>query len=282
MANQEKRTILPYTPSTLETIDYAMFEWMNETIDVFCTTNEGWKKVPCIWVAGERSGQRANQIRARDGMLNFPLMTIERSAFTKDPTRKGTFWGNVPAMSGIKGGSIDIARRIKPDKTANFLNADHSRKNTSVSQGPIRFWNQKKDKKVVYETLSIPMPVYLDMTYTINIQSEYQQQMNEIITPFMTSTGGINYFIAKKDGHSYECFIQADFAQQNNVASMGEERRIFITSITIKTLGYITGGDKNQATPNLVIRENAVEVKIPRERVIYGDEVDWLNGKYRE
>ena len=40
------------------------------------------------------------------------------------------------------------------------------------------------------------------------------------------------------------------------------------------------GADKNNEQPNIVIRENAVEVKIPNERVILGDVPDWPQGKY--
>jgi hypothetical protein len=60
------------------------------------------------------------------------------------------------------------------------------------------------------------MPVYLDITYSIMIRTEYQEQMNDLVTPFMTRTGGINYFIAKHDGHRFESFIQSDFTQDNN------------------------------------------------------------------
>jgi len=286
MIKGETKPILPYKPSTLETIDYSMFEWLNENMDLFCSTNEGWKKVPCIWVAGERSGQRANSIRTRSGMLNFPMITIERSSITKDPAKKGYFYGNVDPISYPKGGSITIERRINPGKTANFLNASSAKRFgvngvVSPSGGQLNFPSKKEHKKIVYETITIPMPVYLDISYTVNIQTEYQQQMNELLAPLMTTTGGINYFIARKDGHSYECFIQSDFAQQNNVADMGEDRRVFITSITIKVLGYITGADKNAKTPKISIRESAVEVKIPREHVILGDELPWVSGKYR-
>ena len=39
----------------------------------------------------------------------------------------------------------------------------------------------------------------------------------------------------------------------------------------MRVMGYLIGEDKNQIKPRVVIRENAVEVKIPRERVIFGD-----------
>ena len=291
MTIETKKPILPYTPSSLETVDYAMFDWLNETMDVFCTTNEGWKKVPCIWVAGERSGQRANQIRTRSGMLTFPLITLERTSVNKDLGKKGVFYGNIPPVPDYKGGSILIARQIKQDKTANFLNADSARRfgvNGVVQPtgGQINFPSKRKNKKIVYEQISIPMPVYLEMGYTLTIQTEYQQQMNEVSQPFMAKTFGVNQFMVNKNGHEFEAFMDADFSQDNNVSNMGDERRTFATQINIKTLGYIVGQGKNDPQPSKVIRENAVEIKIGREKTIFEDEPEWppvegQPGKYR-
>jgi len=46
---------------------------------------------------------------------------------------------------------------------------------------------------------------------------------------------------------------------------------MYETKIDIKTLGYIVGEGKNQEKPKIVYRENAVDVKLPREKVIFGD-----------
>ena len=46
-----------FMPSTIETVDVALFNWLNEELNIFCTTNEGWKKVPLIWSMAERSYQ---------------------------------------------------------------------------------------------------------------------------------------------------------------------------------------------------------------------------------
>ena len=296
MVANEKKPILPYTPSSLETVDFAMFEWLDDIMNVFCSTNEGWKKVPCVWVAGERAGQRANKIRNLKiqnptGAITYPIITIERASVTKDPTKKGAFYGNIMPVNDAKGGSIMIARIIKQDKTANFLNADSARQfgvngAAKPSGGQINFPSKKKNKKIVYEQISVPMPVYVDITYRINIQTEYQQQMNEITQPFMTKTHGVNQFFVKKDGHRFECFMQSDFSQENNVNNMGEDRRIFITKIDIKTLGYLIGQGKNDPQPSKVVRENAVEIRIPRERTIFDDKPEWkpgpsTRGKYR-
>jgi hypothetical protein len=59
---------------------------------------------------------------------------------------------------------------------------------------------EPKHNTIFYETISIPMPVYVVLQYNINIKTLYQQQMNELMQPFLTKTGAINYFIIEKDG----------------------------------------------------------------------------------
>ena len=209
-------------------------------------------------------------LRDKHGSLNLPIATIERTSVEKDPTKKGIFFANVPPVNDEKGGSITIARRINQDKTQNFANADSNRRRRQ-STFPI------KNKKVVYQSISIPIPVYVDITYRITLRTEYQQQMNEMVTPFITKTGGINYFLLKKDGHRFESFIQDDFAQENNASALEADEKMYQTSIDIKVLGYLIGEDKNQETPKMVIRENFVEVKLPRERIIFGDIHDHID-----
>lgn len=265
--------------STIETIDYAIYDWLNKELDLFATTNSGWEKIPTIWVSSERAFQIKNDKDLRDasGTLILPLVTIERASVTKDLGKKGAFYANITAVNDIKGGSITISKRINQDKTSNYANADTFRKKGQ------RFF-PRKNNKIVYQHISIPMPVYIDVTYNITLRTEYQQQMNEIITPFINVGRGINYFGLERDGHRYEGFVDSDFAHDNNVSEMTEEERSFKTNIKINVLGYLIGNDKNDKQPRVVIRENAVEVKIPRERVIFGDIQTHIDEKgfYRE
>ena len=80
-----------------------------------------------------------------------------------------------------------------------------------------------------------------------------------------------------QDGHKYDAFIKGDFNFENNSAQLNEERKTYSTTITVEVIGYLIGDDKNQISPKMVIRENAVEVKFPRERVIVGDIQTFLN-----
>ena len=200
---------------------------------------------PVIWTSAERSFQIKNNkdLRDNNGMLIKPVVTIERTGMTKDLTRKGMAYANIPPVRDSKGGTITIAREINQEKTANFSNADSKRLHGNQT------FRTRKPGKVVYETITIPLPIYIELAYDIVLYAEYQQQINEMITPFITRPGGINLVNIYKDGHKYEAFIQSEFSNNNNLSSLASEERKYQTNIQIKVLGYIIGDDKNQDQP---------------------------------
>ena len=132
--------------------------------------------------------------------------------------------------------------------------------------------------------MSLPVPVYVEMIYTVTMRTEYIQQINTLATPFITVTGGINSFIFENDGHKYEAFIQPGFTPMSNASNLGEEERYFETQVEIKVLGYLIGAGPNNERPKAIIRENIVEVKVTRERVMVGQKIPWakVGQKYRE
>jgi len=263
---------LEIQPSTIETIDRALFEYIDDELNIFCSTNKGFKKVPFIWAGAERAFQIKHNRELRDvnGWLIYPIMSIERTGITKDLAKRGAYYAATMNAPDNKGGSMTVARTIKQDKTANFANAD-SKKLVLDGIGTNQNNFPRKNEKVVYETITVPIPVYLEVTYTLTVMSEYQQQINEIITPFMTKTGAVNYFVIEKDNHRFEVFIDSDYTLNNNASSLLEDARGYETEISFRVIGYIIGADKNEERPKIVRRENAVEVKIPREHVILGD-----------
>ena len=267
-----------FLPSTIETIDAALTGFVGK-LNIFCETNEGSKKVPIIWTSAERSFQIKNDKDLRDssGALIKPIITIERASINKNLARKGALYAALPEVNDAKGGVVVIARRLKQDKTQNFQNA---RSRRLYNQDTMR---DRTANKTVYETITIPLPIYIEVSYNITLYAEYQQQINQMISPFITKPGGINLVKIENEGHGYEAFIQETFGASNNLINLSSDERKYETKIEIKVLGYIIGDDKNEEQPKIVRRENAVEVKIPRERVITGDINDFLeDGFYRE
>lgn len=273
---------ITFQASTIETIDLSFYNWINYEMDLSATYPEGWKKVPITWVSAERAHQIKNNkdIRDSSGMIIYPIITIERKSINKDPQKTGSIPANLRAINDEKGGVITIARRINQEKTSNFQNADNKKHNKSAKSNPVFPLNStgySENKKVVYETITIPIPVHVNVTYQINIKCDYQQQLNELTTPFFTRNGNTRYIQLMQDGHKYDAFIKGDFQFENNSSNLNEERKTYSASITIEIIGYLIGDDKNQISPKIVRRENAVEVKIPREKVILGDIQTFLN-----
>jgi len=277
MPNNTEKYILP---STLENIDAALYEWVNEALNIHTTSNNGWNKVPVIWGNAERAFMVKNYKDRRDdeGTLVYPLITVERTSVEKNLSKKGSFGVNLFRNSDVKGGVIAIARQIQPEKTKEFVNAD-----TLRITGQSNFPSQQRTNTAVYEILYTPYPTYLDMNYDITLRSEYLQQMNDMAVPFMARTGGINSFMLRKNGHQYETFIQSNFNLESNAASLNAEERIFTTKIQIKVLGYLLGEDKNDPQPKVVVRETAAKFRFQRERVVVGDVNEYLRkeGFYR-
>ena len=275
-------------PSTLETIDYAFYEFINDYMNLRTWTNKGWKKVPIIWASSERAyfAKRNKDLRDLDGTLIYPIISVERTGVSKSLTRKGAFYGAAANFIDPKrGGRITIARKIVGDKTTNFAAANNIKKFENVNRTPGRQpYYPNKNKKVVYETISVPIPVYLSMTYVVTITSEYVQQMNQMTAPFATLGGHINSFLIKRGDHRYETFMKSDLTLKNNASNLGEDERNYETQINFEVLGYILGEGPNGDRPRVIKRQNAVEVKIPREHVIVGDIPDYIDsrGFYRE
>lgn len=266
-------------PSTLENIDVGMFEYIDEALNLHVTSNGGFKKVPVLWMAAERAFQVKNDATLRDssGKLRLPIITVNRTSVTKDPSFKGAYQAHnaLPSAGprGYKNNSAIAGRRIIQVKSSEFMENDISKESLGQNNTGHTF-----TKKIVYDEIYMPIPVYVSIVYSINFRTEYQQQMNELITPFISSTGQINSFVFEKNGYRYEAFIQQDFSQDNNTTNLGEDERYFSTKIDIKVLGYIHGQGTNDPKPQVVTKENIVEVKLVGERIVknIGDDKNYV------
>lgn len=266
-----------FEPSTLETIDTAVYNYVNDSLHLHTTTNKGWEKVPVIWMGSERAFQsRADQdLRDSVGKLKLPLITVSRASVKREFLFKGAYQALTPERRDKRSGVAEITRVIKQDKTRNFANADRNRSTEGDETGP---WN---NNKIVYQTITVPKPNYVTCMFDINVRTEYQQQMNDLLPAFVLSTKAD---VIEYNGHRYELFIEDDYGVTNNIAALGQEERMFESKVRIKVLGYLVGDGVNREVPQVIRRENQVQVRISRERVVVGDTRPWANddGKYRE
>ena len=251
--------------SSLEDIDAALMDWV-KGLQLSTVTNRGFKEPPILWQAPERAYQVKHDRDLRDDndALKLPLVSVERTDISKDPSRKGGFQAQLYSdRHNGRSGRMTIARRIVPDKTQNYAIASGARSKLG-SVAKQRFY-PRPNRKVVIQSLSVPIPVYVNVEYKIIIKTEYQQQMNDLVQPFLGRTGQINAFIMKRNGHLYEGFIDQGFAHSNNTSNLGEDIRMFNSEVKIRVLGYLIGEGRSDDRPIVRYDENIVEYTLPTE-----------------
>jgi len=263
-------------PSTIETIDLAVYDWLDKTMNIHANTNRGWRKVPVVWISGERSHQIKFDKNLRDVTGNFilPVIVLQRENITKSLSKKGTFYANVPP-DDFRGGVVTVTKQISQEKSNNYAKSNNYKKT-------IQYNVKEKNEKVVYEVTKIPLPTYIDVKYIITVSTEYQQQINEIIQPFMTYTAGINHFMVAREEHRYEAFFERDSSFKNggNITKLEQENRMFTSDFSLNVLGYLLGAGANSEKPKVITSETIVEVKIPREKEMFGESTENDKKKY--
>jgi len=264
-----------FMPSTLENIDFAVYDFF-QNLNISTNSNEGFRTVPISWVGIERAFNRKDRNWTDDetfimksddlGSVIYPTITIERKGLTKDRVKRGKVYSPLDRLREIGQSDLVIARRIAQNDTNKFAVADAYRqsKNANGVEGA-----KRTNKKVVYETITIPAPCYMEMNYEIECFTEYQQQMNDIVAYLIDATNASNYIVVNRNGHSYEGFVDSDYAADNTISSLNEDERTFKMTVNLRVLGYIHGAGPNETLPKITKTQNAVEFKMGRERVVF-------------
>ena len=101
--------------------------------------------------------------------------------------------------------------------------------------------------------------------------------MNDLLTPFIRVSNAHKRVMIEHNSNMYEAFIQEDYAMDNNISNYETGERKYETTINVEVFGYLIGDGKNQKQPRVVRRENAVQIRFARERIIVQDE----DGEFR-
>ena len=272
--DQNLKSTYPLSPSKMEDIDYAIYNYLNDTMNIFCDSNDGFQKVPVIFAGNERAYDiKANPtLRSDDdNVLEYPLISLVKTTINQDPAKKGRYGVNIPPYFDVyPQGSIAIAREVVQKESrdrANNTAINRYGNGTDTTYQTFPFDN----KEVVYETLYVTMPSFLEITYELKIITNYRQQMNQILAPLLTRHSTPAVFSITHEGHSYEAFVDPGWTNEGNSEALDVNERIFKTTTTIKVLGHITGAQENSERPDVIRRQSAAKVTVGREQVIVGD-----------
>ena len=267
---------VPRFKSTLEDVDFAVYNFVNDTMDLRTNTNKGFQKVPVIWSGAERAHNIKDDDIKRDntGMIVLPVVSIERTSVKKDEKSRTIPFAKLDPANDLKGGFLTVNKVIKQDKTRNFANADALRRR---NQNNFPLYKRDKNDKVVYETLTIPIPIYVTVGYQFVLRTEYQEQMNDLLTPFIRVSNGHRRIIIQNNSNQYEAFLGEDYKISNNISKYQSEERKYETTINLDVFGYLIGDGKNEKRPRVARRENAVQIRFAGERIVVEDD----DGEFR-
>ena len=101
--------------------------------------------------------------------------------------------------------------------------------------------------------------------------------MNDLLTPFIRVSNGHKRIIVQNNLNQYEAFFDEDYKMGNNISKYQSEERKYETTIGLNVFGYLIGDGKNEKRPRVVRRENAVEIRFAKERIVVEDD----DGEFR-
>jgi hypothetical protein len=242
-----------FTPSNIENIDSAIYEWINDELNIHVHTNEGYKKVPVKFSIPEVSSLVYDKDSVDNkNTLKYPVISVKRKGFTKPLKKELALQGSRFMRESSM--YLTIHKKLNYEKTAHRANADSKRFAGTLNSKKI------KTKKVIYTLYNIPIPTAVNVEYEISMISNFNIQMNDIVSPFIKYTNNINGFRLIRNGHVYECFIEESIQLTTPEDLSESSERTFEHTINLKVKGYIHDGEMNDKGPSIIETENAPEI----------------------
>ncbi len=176
-----------YQDVKLETVDRAIRDWFDKTVDAHVmTASKERKKVPVIFASGERfvTARERKGIRDKNGVLILPIISLRRTGIAPDGTMQSL---------GIDTGILQIAKKIS-GKTNNLQNLEMLKQPSQrLPYSPL-----------VYEVTTIPFPSRSILNYELTVQAQYTTQMNAIWEKIFYTQNLQNSFVAPLDNDNYD------------------------------------------------------------------------------
>lgn len=261
----------------IETIDQAINDWFDRTVDAHVeTTGKDLKKVPVLFASGERAvtSRQKKGMRDNNGVLILPIISLRRTGINPDQSM---------GMFGTETPSLQTSRAISP-KTSTIQDANNRR------QIP-----QQVQKPVVYEVTSIPFPDRSIIPYELKVQTQYISQMNSVLEKIFHELDLQKSFVApyENDGRHPKMMVpfeerkkikggyvvgyfQSELNDSGNFEEFTDQERIVQYTITFTvpaTLQLDTEGER----PAVTVERTAFDLKFGSETTIFVDDPSKLD-----
>jgi hypothetical protein len=258
----------------VEDVDRALFELFDKKLAFEVKVNEQTTKVPVVFAAGERFAltRRQKPIRDRNNALILPLIAIKRTSigYKTEAEAGGTaisFRQNTDYVIRKRLDASDrsyqnvinklsLKNQDNVSSRAHFINNDispgnNTQPNTITSRrngsgisyggGKLAFGLHDSIGKNVFEVITIPYPVFVQLNYNITFWTQYMSQMNQLLELLLMRTDGQGreFHLVSNKGFTFTAFLQGSLTSGDNFDNFTDDERIIRYSFDIRVPAYI-------------------------------------------
>lgn len=258
----------------IEDVDRSLFELFDKRLAFEIKVNEQTTKVPVVFAAGERFAltRRQKPIRDKNNALILPLIAIKRQAigFKTEVEAGGT------AISFRQNADYIIRKRLDTSdrdyqniinkfsiknqdnvtSRSHFLNNNVSPGSgaipgtkTSRRNGPglafgggrLGFALNNDIGNNIFEVITIPYPVFIQLNYEVTFWTQYMSQMNQLLETLLVKTDGQGreFQLVSNKGFTFTAFLMGPMSSGDNFENFTATERIIKYSFSIRVPAYI-------------------------------------------
>lgn len=283
----------PIQTIEIKTVDRAVKDWFDKKVDahVFNANNEK-EKVPIIFSSGERWATSRIGLRDINGILKLPILSIRRVSVVRDRTKSAL---------GTQGDRLEFSKKIDIKTNIEQRNIAVRGQMTGVDN-VFNFLNKNKNKQI-YEITTIPFPDWFLISYEIVIDTQYTQQMNNILEKLFSSFDLQNSFVMpvehsisqiplrqedkrfdkreKTTGYYFMGFCDADLNDDGNFDEFTDAERIIRYTFNIEVPAYLIL-DKDGKKPFVQKEYSVFDISFEDENVCFIDDPNELDKIFKK
>ncbi len=257
---------------TIEDVDRAVFNLLNESLPFTYKHKEGTKRAPVIFATGERFAvlRRKEPLRDKSGALILPLVSVMRKSITQNPTMgAGTnqtvehtikkklspedplFQRLVNKMNLKNSDDLtDPSALVKTDGPGLVTGSLEGRiaTRTPPSQTPLRVRNGEITaadfSKNIFEIITMRPPKYYTVDYEITFWAQYTIQMNEMLMAMMSlyqSYGQRTFKLETDKGYWFVGYVGEGLSSGDNFSDSTDSERLVRYTFDITVPAYLVG-----------------------------------------
>jgi len=258
----------------IEDVDRALFELFDKRLAFEVKVNEQTTKVPVVFAAGERFAltRRQKPIRDKNNALILPLIAIKRSniGFKTDAEAGGvpiSFRQNTDYVIRKRLDASDreyqniinklsIKNQDNVTSRGHFLNNDvspgsgatpgtkTSRRNgagIAFGGGRLNFPLANDMGKNVIEVITIPYPIFIQLSYDVTFWTQYMSQMNQLLETMLSKTDGQGreFQLVSSKGFKFTAFLMGTMTSGDNFENFTGTERVIKYNFSIRVPAYI-------------------------------------------